>query len=573
MLHHATPMDEFPFVTSYPSAALEIPLAVTPRRPVAALALDACHVTGCLAAAEGGLATSGGRARVLLDFGSEVVGWLSLVAEAAGAAHLRLTYGEHADEARRGEPSRVHFYTLQEDRFECPGGRCSFRSHGRRAFRYVQLTIESAHPVALTAISVAHQHAAVARHGSFTCSDERLNRIWELCRDTTLLCMQNYYEDGIKRDGLLWIGDYRVQYLCNLGCFGDQRLARKSLAMIAASQRADGAIPACAGIGGGKQHPEVIDCMPGIPAWPERWILLNYMSDFISSVREFALYSGEDVAEFLPAVRRALAFLLTQRDVPAETLQHHFISDDGLTPPDGVKPYRPLAALLAHLHWGLADGAALLEPADAALAARCRARCAELRQELAARCATPSGLLRDADDKDYIGWHANAMAVLAGMIEHPRTHLQTLLNCRDALRPEIGFLRFWMLEALFVHGFHAEALELIRRAWGAILDAGLGTSPESVRENAASYFTPRSPLSLCHGWSAGPAWLLPRHILGVRVLEPGWRAVTVRPHLCGLRHACAVIPTPRGDLSIECDGTRVHCDAPRGMILQTAFDR
>ena len=43
--------------------------------------------------------------------------------------------------------------------------------------------------------------------GSFECSDERLNTIWQTGAYTVHLNMQDYLWDGIKRDRLVWIGD------------------------------------------------------------------------------------------------------------------------------------------------------------------------------------------------------------------------------------------------------------------------------------------------------------------------------------------------------------------------------
>lgn len=40
--------------------------------------------------------------------------------------------------------------------------------------------------------------------------------MWRVGTTTTKLCMQQFYEDGIKRDGLLWLSDDRVQFLCNV---------------------------------------------------------------------------------------------------------------------------------------------------------------------------------------------------------------------------------------------------------------------------------------------------------------------------------------------------------------------
>ena len=40
--------------------------------------------------------------------------------------------------------------------------------------------------------------------------------------------------------------------------------------------------------------------------------------------------------------------------------------------------------------------------------------------------------------------------------------------------------------------------------------------------------------SLCHGWASGPTAWLSRHVLGIRILEPGCKAIKVEPHLADL---------------------------------------
>ena len=54
-----------------------------------------------------------------------------------------------------------------------------------------------------------------------------------------------------------------------------------------------------------------------------------------------------------------------------------------------------------------------------------------------------------------------------------------------------------------------------------------------------------------HAWGAAPANLLPRYVLGVRPLEPGWARVLVQPHAGSLSRAAGRIPTPRGALAIR----------------------
>ncbi|MFM1944979.1 MAG: hypothetical protein RI897_3961, partial [Verrucomicrobiota bacterium] len=57
--------------------------------------------------------------------------------------------------------------------------------------------------------------------------------------------------------------------------------------------------------------------------------------------------------------------------------------------------------------------------------------------------------------------------------------------------------------------------------------------------------------SLCHGWASGPTPWLSRHVLGVRVLEPGCRVVEVRPNLGTLKWVEGTYPTPFGVIRVR----------------------
>jgi hypothetical protein len=56
--------------------------------------------------------------------------------------------------------------------------------------------------------------------------------------------------------------------------------------------------------------------------------------------------------------------------------------------------------------------------------------------------------------------------------------------------------------------------------------------------------------SLCHGWSSGPVPFLSRHIMGVRVLEPGCKKLEIKPNLGDLKYIRGTYPTPYGDVKI-----------------------
>ena len=57
--------------------------------------------------------------------------------------------------------------------------------------------------------------------------------------------------------------------------------------------------------------------------------------------------------------------------------------------------------------------------------------------------------------------------------------------------------------------------------------------------------------SLCHGWSAGVLPYLIETVVGVKIIGAGMRSIKIQPHMSGLKHVKACVPTPCGVLKIE----------------------
>jgi hypothetical protein len=58
-----------------------------------------------------------------------------------------------------------------------------------------------------------------------------------------------------------------------------------------------------------------------------------------------------------------------------------------------------------------------------------------------------------------------------------------------------------------------------------------------------------------HAWGAAPANLLPRFVLGVQVLAPGWGRALIQPHVDLARPGALIsaegrVPTPHGEISV-----------------------
>lgn len=78
---------------------------------------------------------------------------------------------------------------------------------------------------------------------------------------------------------------------------------------------------------------------------------------------------------------------------------------------------------------------------------------------------------------------------------------------------------------------------------------------------------------MCHGWSASPIPFVVKYILGIKILESGYKKILVSPNLCGLQYAEGHIPTPYGEIKIYLkknrDFTLAEVTVPQGVTVIT----
>ncbi len=505
---------------------------------------------------------SRGPAELVLDFGEERVGDLSLELEASANADLLVRYGETFEEAFADPSTELPWFRFPRDRFDLRPGPARLRSGGRRAFRFVRL-LAAGGDLHLSSLSCIQALYPVEFRGSFRCPDPLLNRIYDVAAHTVRLCMHRYYEDGIKRDGLLWIGDARVEALVGYAAFGDRALARRSLQLFAATQREDGSLPACASRAGGHQHPHRIDYMPGVTDGVGRWILDNYCTDFIGMLREYHEATGDDetLAALFPYAERTLDYLAaTVR--PDAVEPGRFITDENRRAPDTwwaspavflsqfAMAADDMARMAARL--GREAGVARFRQAGRAIGEVLRSR--HLHPETGVYSDFPVG----SAEAPSSSLHANAFAVLAGLAASPgegRLLLERAAGLEDEARPMAGFMAYWVHRAMMESGLVAMALADMRSYYGFMLDRGASTFWEKLVPGRADTILEDALLSRCHGWSGGPAALLPAYVLGIRPLSPGFRSVLVAPDPGGLAWAEGTLPTPQGDVFVHWDAS------------------
>ncbi len=488
---------------------------------------------------------------LLLDFGRELHGGVQLVTNLSPPqqgnrpVRVRLRFGESVSEAM-GQPNNDH---VMHDLVVSlpPMGAQEF---GLTGFRFVRIDLlDQGDELQLAAVRAVTLMRPSPRLGWFKCSDDRLNRIWEVGADTVHLCMQDYVWDGIKRDRLVWLGDLHPEVCVISTVFG-----------------ADPVVPAS--LDWARDHTPLPAWMNGISSYSMWWVLIH---------RDWYRHHGDRAylaqqGEYLDGLLRQLCSAV--RDDGFDLGGWLFLDWATNDKPEAVR-----AGLHALLHLALTAGAELCgllaRPATASL-------CRQQATRLAAR---PPALRPESKQ-------ASALLALAGL--HPAQAANQTVLAHEPLRGLSTFYGYYVLQARAAAGDIDGCLEVIRRYWGTMLDLGATSFWEhfdlSWAENAGRIDELLPPAhrdlhaergeycyqgwrhSLCHGWAAGPTAWLSEHVLGFSPAAPGGAKVRLAPHLGDLAWAEGAWPTPQGVVTVRheraADRTvRSDVQAPAGVAV------
>ncbi len=502
---------------------------------------------------------------VTLDLGTYRSGHVILdLAEAAGDEFLDVILSEAVVERTQlpllipaGSNSSQEAQSL---RYRCRPGPQRWESFHPIGMRYVLVVFRNVgRPLKVRRLAVRQVHAAFEGAGTFACSDETLNKVWAVARNTQLNCAFDAFVDCPWREMAMWWGDSRVQARVTAFLFGDASLLERGIRLVAQSQTPDGAVHA---------HP---------PADIPRHRLPDFMMTFVSTVWDHHQLTGRTdlVRDCLPAIGRVVEFLAAHE------------SPDGLV--GSFEGY-----------WTFLDWQPLFKANHSAVLNLYYLQALQYAAELARVVNDPSAAAYDAkakrlaaaaeklfwDDKqqlwrdgydaaagkpvEQVSQHANTLAILTGL--KPETHAaiarDVLLKSARSKRTKVvtasPFFYAYVLEAMAACGLATEVVELIGEKWGPLVAAGASTFPEMWDVKYESR---------CHAWSSSPAYHLMQIALGVRPTAPGWTTVRIEPRPGILDYCRGSVPTPSGPLRVEWekageDQLAVVIDVPDGLTAE-----
>ena len=177
------------------------------------------------------------------------------------------------------------------------------------------------------------------------------------------------------------------------------------------------------------------------------------------------------------------------------------------------------------------------------------------------------GLFRDGVGSEHASLHANLFPLAFGLAPEGREKpiadwlLQRGMACSV-------YAAQYLMEALFIHGNPDGAFDLMLaegdRSWRHMVESGTTITWEAWDQR----YKPNQDWN--HAWGAAPANLLPRFLLGVSPVQPGWSQVQIRPFAGKQLEWCkGTVPTPRGPISVEWSGKghfELSLSLPAGVV-------
>jgi len=402
---------------------------------------------------------------------------------------------------------------------------------GNTGFRFVRIDLLDADTfVAIKEVRAVATLRDIPYLGSFRCSDEQLNKIWETGAYTVHLCMQDYLWDGIKRDRMVWAGDMHPELMTINAVFGYNEVVPKTLDFL-------------------RDHTPLPKFMNGIPSYSMWWVIMQH---------DWYLYQGR--LDYLEEQKHYLLELLD--------LFTQYVDEDGNEKLENVG--------MRFMDWPSFANKEAVHAGLQALLVMTFEKGAQLCDYLGEKSKGESyrqlaSLMRKNIPDPNQSKQAASLLALSGLMDAAKANREVIAV--GGPQNFSTFFGYYMLQAQALAGEYRVAMQNIRLYWGGMLDLGATTFWEDFDLEEAANAAPIDSLvpegkldyhhdtgdycyiglrrSLCHGWASGPTAWLSEHVLGVKVLEPGCRKIRLEPHLGNLNWVEGTFPTPQGVISLK----------------------
>lgn len=478
---------------------------------------------------------------LLVDFGKETFGYIKLEG-VKGKGNVHFYFGESPNEAL----DTAHCELADHVYIDQTSGDYTFS--GSRAFRYVNIYYDK--DITIDNASMLYEYSPVQQRGSFRCSDDEINKIWDVAAYTLHLNTREFFIDGIKRDRWVWSGDAYQSYLMNYYLYFDSPTVTHTLLALR-----------------GKD-----------PVTSHINTILDYTFYWFLGVKDYYQYTGDKsfIARNYPSMQSMMDFCLSRRDsdglVQGLTGDWVFIDwADGLSK-EGEVSFEQV--LFCRSLETMAECARIA--GDNAGAAKYTQLAADLKAKIfkyywsGEKHALVHSRI-NGKPTDNVTRYANMFSIFFNYLDDAQKQdvkKYVLLN-NNVPKITTPYMQFYELESLCAMGEQSYVLKQMKDYWGGMLKLGATTFWEEYNpaDTGAQHYAMYGRLygkSLCHAWGASPIYLLGKYYLGVKPLSPGYQQYIIEPNLGGLQWMQGSVPTPHGDIKVFATTKQIKVSAGEG---------
>jgi alpha-L-rhamnosidase len=464
----------------------------------------------------------------LIDFGKETFGFVVLHG-IKGKGNVNLYYGESKEEAL----SKDGAMTLDRLQLNESNKRDSTTPLSK-AFRYVN--VESDPSVRIDSVSMLYEYAPVQDKGSFQCSDNEINKIYDVARYTLHLATREFFIDGIKRDRWIWSGDAYQSYLMNYYLFFDSPTVERTMMALRGKDPVTGHINT----------------------------IMDYTFYWFLGIYDYYLYTGDKtfIKQFYPRMQSMMDYVLGRRNKNGllEGLPGDWIFIDwaaGLSKKGEVSFEQMLFARSLETMALCSD---IVNDNEAHQ--RYQKLADDLKRKIFSIYWNPSkhALVHsrvNGVQTENVTRYSNMFGIFFNYFnDQQKQEVKNYVLLNDSI-PKITtpYMHFYELEALCAMGEQDYVLKEMKDYWGGMLNLGATSFWEEYdpsKKGAEHYamYGREFGKSLCHAWGASPIYLLGKYYLGVKPTSAGYATYSIVPNLGGLKWMQGAVPTPSGNVEM-----------------------
>ena len=491
---------------------------------------------------------------IIFDFGKEYCGRLHIRFGYNNDGIIRVRTGESVYEvcAELGEKNAGNYHSLRDATY--PIVFWSNFSTTETGFRFARIDLVEGEKVDIVSVFIENSSNNLIRVGKFTSNDQRLNEIYEVGARTISLCTrEDEIWDGIKRDRVVWIGDFYPELIGSFSLYGQIHHYKKILDMIDDFKG------------------RWVNSIPSYSAW---WLICLCKYYELSGDKKYFLekldYVNEIINEFNKIIENDGSINFKNSNLIYFENNEFFIDWPTYSTSDSEIGWRYL------ITYTLEKAKSILNMLD--------------KKNLNIDVA-----IKNLDKYKYPKSNFKQVVALGVIADRIDKEEALKILKKDGASGISAFMSYIIFKALAKLGEDNFILDSIKNYYGAMLDLGAtsfwedfdmewlkddplpltalpGINKKYIHPDYGKFCYIGLRHSLCHGWSSGFIALFNEYILGVQAIEPGYKKIKIEPHLSGLTKVEGVIPTIQGEIYIKHElingKIETELKVPKGIVVE-----